>query len=370
MMMHTTLSTTPIRLDCLRFFLNTLARTHALQPFADPSSASQKTYTRIVYATHVANTARSLAGSTLMSIVMTCGLHWYRGMVTGLAIQTVLAPLTAWENALFRAVVLSFFVAAAPKGKEDAVAGTRSTLYFLSPEQRLFGEKLSLDELNAETDRVVDEHGNAIKLPVVSGVGSSSNNNNAATTNGTALVITQSDSSSPKSYEDVLLDTWDDGVQANLDGLLQAVTIDNVNVATSEAGWTALMIVCGLHTISSASSTTSTAAIDTLISTYQANVQATDTDGWNCFHWAMFHGHRAAIPQLVQSIPDVTVVEECCRVLDGDGKTPLDIARQEGNDDMISLLPKDIVESSITSPPRAPELTETTTSLTEPKKEK
>jgi Phosphate transport (Pho88) len=359
----------------LIFLKHTLARAHVFQPFADPSSASQKTYTRIVYATHVANTARSLAGSTLMSIVMTCGLHWYRGMVTGLAIQTVLAPLTAWENALFRAVVLSFFVAAAPKVK-DAVAD-QSTMYFLTPEQRLFGEKLSLDELNAETDRVVDEHGNAIKLPVVSGVGSSGNNHNASrmasaaatTTNGTALVA-QSDSSSPKSYEDVLLDTWDDGVQANLDGLLQAVTIDNVNVATSEAGWTALMIVCGLHTISSASSTTSTAAIDTLITTYRANVRATDTDGWNCFHWAMFHGHRAAIPQLVQSIPDVTVVEECCRVLDGDGKTPLDIARQEGNDDMISLLPKVIVESSITSPPRAPELTATTTSLTEPKKEK
>jgi hypothetical protein len=301
-------------------------------------------------------------------------LHWYRGMVTGLAIQTVLAPLTAWENALFRAVVLSFFVAT-PK-VSDAAAGHSAT-YFLSPSQRLFGEKLSLDELNAETDRVVDEHGNAIKLPVGSGSGGGTNSISSNTTSRINATVAAALSKNhapptavPKSYEDVLLDTWDDGVQANLDALLDAVTMDNVNVATTEAGWTVLMIVCGLHTISSASSTSSTAAIDTLINTYQANVRATDTDGWNCFHWAMFHGHRAAIPQLIQSIHDVTVVAECCQVLDGDGKTPLDIARQEGNDNMIALLPSDIVTALSTSSslPVAPELSEA--SWTEPKKEK
>jgi hypothetical protein len=65
------------------------------------------------------------------------------------------------------------------------------------------------------------------------------------------------------------------------------------------------------------------------------------------------------------------VVAECCRVLDGDGKTPLDIARQEGNDDMIALLPSDIVTALSTSSPLlplAPKLTETLS--TEPKKEK
>jgi hypothetical protein len=317
-----------------------------------------------------------------MSIVMTCSLHWYRGMVTGMAIQTVLAPLTAWENALFRAVVLSFFVATKVNGGGGASsASTKSTTtYFLSPEHRLFGEKLSLDELNAETDRVVDEHGNTIQLPVGGRGSSSSSSRKHNSTTFSALTTDDSPNTTtmttPKSYEDVLLDTWDDGVQANLDALLQAVTLDNVNVATKEAGWTALMIVCGLHTTSSSSesSISSTAAIDALINTYKANVRATDTDGWNCFHWAMFHGHRAAIPQLVQSIQDVTLVEECCRVLDGDGKTPLDIARIEGNDDMISLLPSDVVvvttasiSSSSLPPAAAPESTEITT---EPKKEK
>jgi hypothetical protein len=153
---------------------------------------------------------------------------------------------------------------------------------------------------------------------------------------------------SPKSYEDILLDTWDGGVQANLEPLLQAVTVDNVNVATSKAGWTALMIACGLAK-TAASSVLSTTVIEALITTFHANVRATDVDGWNCFHWAMFHGHRAAISQLIKSINDETIVKECCRLPDRDGKTPLDIARQEGFGDLISLLPN-AVTSLATQP--------------------
>jgi hypothetical protein len=152
----------------------------------------------------------------------------------------------------------------------------------------------------------------------------------------------------PKPYENILLDTWDGGVQANLDPLLLAVTVDNVNLATSKAGWTALMVVCGLPKTVPSSVSPAT-VIDTLITELHANVRATDVDGWNCFHWAMFHGHRAALPQLVKSINDETIVKECCKLPDREGKTPLDIARQEGFGDLISLLPK-VVTSSTTQP--------------------
>jgi hypothetical protein len=39
-----------------------------------------------------------LGGSTFFSIVMTCGLHYYEGMVMGLAVQAIMGPFHLWEN--------------------------------------------------------------------------------------------------------------------------------------------------------------------------------------------------------------------------------------------------------------------------------
>lgn len=108
-------------------------------PFQDPNSTKKK-YTETNYGAHVLSTARSLVGSTLFGVCLTVGLHVYKGMVVGLAIQTIMGPLNLGENPLIKALFLG-------SGK-------------IAPEDKLFDEK-SNNELTAD-DEVVDESGNPL----------------------------------------------------------------------------------------------------------------------------------------------------------------------------------------------------------------
>merc|ERR1712194_914113 len=160
-------------------------------PFAGPEQ--RKKYTQVDYATHISSAARSLVGSTLFGVVMTVGLHIYKGMAMGLAIQAVMGPLNLFENPLVQALLLG--------------NGFRM-------EDKIFEEK-DLSELNTEEEDVVDESGNtvsplALKMTAKGGTaGSSTDDDNDNKDSKKKKKQSPSDA-----FDELLLDTWDMGNKA------------------------------------------------------------------------------------------------------------------------------------------------------------
>jgi Ankyrin repeats (3 copies) len=210
---------------------------------------------------------------------MTLGLHWYKGMIVGIAMQTIMGPVTLLENPLVKALLLGSGI------REDA---------------KIFDEKKS-NELTPE-DEVVDESGN----PIVRAA------------DATAI----GDSSS--SFEDVVLDTWDAGNKADIAAFMSAVNEKNCNYRTKESGWTPLMILSGLNAKGTASAIRQ-------IKELGGDPAITDAEGWNCLHWAAFHGSIEAAKELAK---DYSLLS----VKDKEGKLPLEMAKAEGNDDVAKFL--------------------------------
>eukprot|EP00540_Astrosyne_radiata_P017855 CAMPEP_0116851860 /NCGR_PEP_ID=MMETSP0418-20121206/16967_1 /TAXON_ID=1158023 /ORGANISM="Astrosyne radiata, Strain 13vi08-1A" /LENGTH=360 /DNA_ID=CAMNT_0004483949 /DNA_START=169 /DNA_END=1251 /DNA_ORIENTATION=+ len=246
------------------------------QPFMENT---KKKYTETSYGAHIISQARSLLGSTIFGILLTAGLHYYRGMVIGLAMQAVLGPLNLYENVLAKAVLFG-------KG--------------IRPEDHIFEEKV-LDELTPD-DEVVDESGNPVVRSLREGGGGGGG----------------------KTLEDVMLDTWDAGDKANLGPLMQALHKRNVNYKTKENGWTPLMILSGLGAKGSGSAIRQVKQLG-------GNPAIVDGDGWNAMHWAAFHGSLEAAKVLVEE-------GRLDLVKDKEGKTPIEHARAEKNQDVAKLL--------------------------------
>ena len=172
---------------------------------------------------------------------MTAGLHMWRGMIVGLAIQSIMCPFNLAENALVMALV--------QKGGFGNLK-----------EKRIFDEKLQ-EEIDAK-DEVVDAEGNVIVMKKES----------AAIANTKNKV---------KSLEETLLDTWDLGADADIKPLMGMLNKKNVNIATSENGWTPIMIMSGLGAKSAIG------ALRTM-KTMGANPEKLDKEGWNALHWVSF----------------------------------------------------------------------------------
>lgn len=223
---------------------------------------------------------------------MTSGLHFYRGMVIGLAIQSIMGPLNLTDNALVKAFCFK-------KGG-------------LADDERIFEEKTA-DELTND-DEVVDESGN----PVVRKIGGG-----AAATKKTG------------SFEELLLDTWDDGAKADLGPLMAAVTKKNCNTKTKENGWTPLMVLSGLGGVKGNGS-----AIRQVVA-LGGNPAILDVEGWNAMHWAAFHGSAEAAKTLGKE-------GKLWDVKDKEGKKPLEHARAEGNDDVAKILEE--IEAEVNAP--------------------
>ena len=276
---------------------NTHTHTHT-QPFQDPNQTKKK-YTEAQYGAHVLSTARSLVGSTLFGVVMTVGLHYYKGMVVGLAMQAIMGPLNLAENPLVKALFLG-------PGNMD-------------PEHKLFDEK-SASELT-EDDEVVDASGNPL-------VRSSNSNSNSSGTNaigaGTAGAK-KGKSKKMMSLEEVILDTWDSGDKADISNLMSTLTKQNCNHQTQEDQWTALMILAGLGQVKGTAS-----AIRQAIE-LGANPSISDKEGWNALHWAAFHGSPEAAKELAK---DKSLLEST----DKEGMTPLETAKKEKNMDVVKVL--------------------------------
>jgi Ankyrin repeats (3 copies)/Phosphate transport (Pho88) len=275
-----------------------------IQPFGVDPNAKKK-YTESSYAAHVNSVARSLLGSTFFGVLMTIGFHYYKGMVMGLAIQTVMGPLNLFENAIVRAMLLGNGV---------------------NPADRIFEEKLA-NELTAESDEVVDEHGAPINLQtIVAAAGKQQSR-----TQSSKDASSNASSTSATSLEDVLLDTWDQGNKADLGPLMKLLNKSNVNYQTKEDKWTPLMILAGLGAKGAVSAIRAVREMG-------ADPALVDKEGWTALHWAAFHGCLPA----AQELGNETAL---LKVKDKEGNTPVETARQEGNDSVAAAYEKVLGEN-------------------------
>ena len=199
----------------------------------------------------------------------------------GLAIQTIMGPINLMENPIVRALFLG--------------SGFR-------PEDKIFDEKTS-NELTPE-DEIVDESGNTVTRQVVAGSGSSSGGG------GT--------------FEEIMLDTWDAGNKAQIGNFMEAVNKKNCNYRTKENGWTPLMVLAGLNAKGTASAIRQVKELG-------GNPAIVDVEGWNALHWAAFHGSLDAAKELAK---DSTLLD----VKDKEGKLPLEMAKSEGNNEVVKYL--------------------------------
>ncbi|KAL3758613.1 hypothetical protein ACHAWU_008367 [Discostella pseudostelligera] len=257
------------------------------QPFVPPSDKKQ--YQEKMLNDHLSSTAQKLLGSTLFGILMTAGLHMWRGMIVGLAIQSIMAPFNLAENALVSTLL--------QKGG-----------FVNLKEKRIFGEKLQ--EEISDADEVVDGEGNVIVIKKE--IASKTNNKT-------------------KSLEDVLLDVWDLGADADIKPLMAMLNKKNVNFATSENGWTPIMIMSGLGAKSAIG------AMRTM-KTMGANPEQLDKEGWNALHWSAFHGSADAAKVLLDKDVYDGITLGLHKVADKEGKTAIDHAKEEGNKDVAKVI--------------------------------
>jgi hypothetical protein len=131
--------------------------------------------------------------------------------------------------------------------------------------------------------------------------------------------------SSMMSLEEVLLNTWDAGAEADISNLMSILTSSNCNHQTQADQWTPLMILAGLGQIKGTAS-----AIRQAIK-MGANPAIADKDGWNALHWAAFHGSPEAAKELAK---DKTLLD----TTDKEGLTPLETAKKEKNNDVVKAL--------------------------------
>ncbi|KAL7491080.1 hypothetical protein ACHAWT_000658 [Skeletonema menzelii] len=267
------------------------------QPFADPNAKTP--YQEKMLNEHILSVARGMISSTIMGICMTVGLHYYKGMIVGLAIQSIMTPFNLAENALVSALIF--------KGGLSNIK-----------QKRIFGEKVR-EELKA-TDEVTDAQGNPIVL-------SKTGNKKIK------------DGEKSKSFEDILLDTWDLGAEADIAPLMTALNKKNINYATQESKWTPLMIMSGLGAKGAVAAMKEMQKLE-------ANPSQADQEGWNALHWSAYHGSADAAKCLLAKDGFDGIVLGLDKVADKEGKTPLDHAKDEGNHDVAKVIEEAIASSA------------------------
>lgn len=262
-------------------------------PFADPT-AEKKQYKEIKFGEHAFATARTLFTSTVFGICMTLGLHYYKGMIVGLAMQSVMGPLNLFENKFAKAILLGggFKKGDTPKSR------------------RIFDEKYR-EELS-DKDEIVDAQGN--------------------------IVVPKKAITKPtQSFENLLLDTWDEGNESDLGKLIESFNKKNANFKTEESGWTPLMIMAAIGAPKVEE------AIKKLKS-LGANASTTDQEGWNALHWAAFHGSASGTKILLDVYGGINAGLH--EVEDKEGKTALQHAKDENNLDVVAVIEEAIAAGS------------------------
>lgn len=271
------------------------------QPLADPNAKPQ--YTRTTLGEHATSAASKLLGSTLFGICMTLGLHYYKGMIIGIAMQTVMGPLNLFENTLAKSILLGGGLKSGGEDGEDPTASFKK--------RRMFGEKYR-EELS-DKDDIVDSDGAKVVLKKEKGT----------------LGSGKSKKDKSKSFEELLLDTWDGGHTADIGPLVKALKKDNMNYKTKESGWTPLMIFAAIGAEGSKDAIKKMKSLG-------ASATLTDKEGWNALHWAAFHGSASGAMALMDAFDGMKLGLHL--VKDLEGMTPLDHAVKEKNDDVASFI--------------------------------
>lgn len=256
-------------------------------PFADPNDP-KKQYKETTFGEHAFVTARTLLTSTVFGICMTLGLHYYRGMIIGLAMQSVMGPVNLFENKFAKAILLGggFKKGETPKSR------------------RIFDEKYR-EELT-EKDEIVDASGKIVNIKKESKKPTETQN-----------------------FEELLLDKWDEGDGANLTKLIDAFNKKNANFKTSESGWTPLMIMSAIGAPKVEEGIKKLKALG-------ANPSIVDEEGWNALHWAAFHGSASGAKILLNVFGGINIGMH--NVKDREGKTALQHAKEEKNDAVVAII--------------------------------
>lgn len=281
--------------------------TASASPFADPNA--KKKWTEVALGVHMLTTLRNLLGSTCFMILIQTGVHWYKGAIGGLLIQSIMGPLNFLDNPMVK--------------------------YFI------FGEKEALDTKKedelGDNDEIVDKEGNTVSA--ISGSSSSTS---------TAVTTKKSTTSEPKTFEDVLLDTWDNGAEADIKPLMTTLNKQNINYKTIESSWTPVMVLAGLGVKETKS------ALKTM-KNLGADLAMVDAEGWNALHWSAFHGSGAAAEVLLSPTGFDGVSIGLHLVKDKEGKTALDHAIAEDNQDVVKVIERQVGSGGSSSNSRSEE---------------
>lgn len=255
------------------------------EPFSDPNA--KKKYMEVVIGEHVESNVTSLAGSSTFGVMIQTGLHFYKGMIAGFASQIVMGPFTLMENPSFQLFVMQ---------KKDA-----------------FETKTS-DELTTD-DEIVDKDGQPV-VPSKTGV----------VTKGK-----KKEDKQKKSFDEILLDTWDMGAEADTKQMMKVLHKNNINRKTKESGWTPIMIMAGLGVKDVAANLKKMKALG-------ADPSIVDGEGWNALHWSAFHGCAESAKYILSPNGFDGFSKGLHKVNDKEGKDVLFHAEAEKNDDVHKVI--------------------------------
>lgn len=142
-------------------------------------------------------------------------------------------------------------------------------------------------------------------------------------------------SDSNESFEPVLdakgaiVNAWDHPTLENATLLFQMVK-DSPNVVSPDDGWTALMVLAGVPM-------DTCSLIQQLLKLEKTQVELTDNDGWNVLHWCAYHNSPESAKVILATISKAKLKLLCSQASE-DGKSPLEVAQEQKNDTMVTIL--------------------------------
>jgi len=168
--------------------------------------------------------------------------------------------------------------------------------YILGSKERVWGEKLAGEKLD--------------------------DSNVASTTD----VKKAEKESLPAKMGDAIVAMWND-TTADFDSFLPRA-LKEPNAASDSDKWTPLMVAAG-------SPSETTKFIKAMLANKATDVLKTDNDGWTALHWSAFHDRPVAAETLLGNAKDA---DKLLAIKDSEGKTALEVAQQEGNTKVVSII--------------------------------
>lgn len=257
--------------------------------------------TETTYADHELVKVNEFIKQTCIGAGISSFIHFKMGVNHVVLIQAIMTPMNLYDNQLVQAYVF---------GKRNG---------------RLWGERLEgeTNEQAAAANGITPDAAAPAATP--------------ATKSAKAAKLTPSQAIAKVSGA---------GADADFDELWAAVK-SAVNASTEEDQWTALMVACG-------SPIDTTEFIEKVIAA-GADVTAVDGDGWSALHWSAYHGRPEAAETLLEATP-AAKLSALLAIKATDGRTAKEVAKAEGNDDVVDVITKFADAAASGDSSAAPEL--------------